>query len=192
MWCSVVRTGRRGGPSQRQTLVTLFGEHSLSLSLSRSRFPHLILRFLTAPDYKTSHRRQHTMWALVSLRLLAPLLLVLSTPTTNAAVIPFTNNGGGGGGSPSSQGMMCRPRLSGLVQQIRKSGDRESSWRELSGRELITNQTASRTAARSYSPSSVEIGCHKTVSLRNNDRWRTSSRSGPEGGAAFSHPPRCD
>lgn len=68
------------------------------------------------------------MWALVSLRLLAPLLLMLSTLTTNAAVIPFTNNnGGGGGGSSSSHGMMCRPRLSGLVQQIRKSGDRESS-----------------------------------------------------------------
>lgn len=63
-------------------------------------------------------------------------------------------------------------------------------WRELSGRELMTNQTASRTATRSYSPSSVEIGCHKTVSLRNNDRWRTSSRSGPEGegGSCFSPP----
>lgn len=72
---------------------------------------------------------QQTMWALASLLRLLPslvLLLVLSTTTTttNAAVIPFDHGAGSQGEDWSS--VRCRPRLSGLVQQIRKSGDRES------------------------------------------------------------------
>jgi hypothetical protein len=42
----------------------------------------------------------------------------------------------------------------------------------------MMNQTASRTATRSYSPSYVEIRRHSKVPLGNNDRWRTSGRSG--------------
>lgn len=135
MWCSVVRTARRAedllSASWRRS--SLCSANILSLSC-----PPLSLRFLTDPYYKISHRRQHTMWALVALRFIVPLLLVLSIPTTtNAAVIPFDNNGGSSGSFSASHGMMCRPRLSGLVQQIRKSGDRESSWRELRGRESL-------------------------------------------------------
>lgn len=126
MWCSVVRTARRAedllSASWRRS--SLCSANILSLSC-----PHLILRLLKAPNCKTSHRRRRTMWAPASLRRLAPLLLLVlsKTTTTNAVVIPFDNNGGSSGSFSASHGMMCQPRLSGLVQQIRKSGDRESS-----------------------------------------------------------------
>lgn len=120
VWCGVVwraPDAKTGGPSHRSVLRSTGGSCSSS---SRRQTPGGIV-------HKARHDHHYTMWALrllASLRLLL-LLLVLPTTTTNAAVIPFNNGAGSSPLSTSSRHVMCRPKLSGLVQQIRKSGDCE-------------------------------------------------------------------